>query len=573
MFQHQGSIVRDITVDENSSSPRFSKNSSFSEVKNCTKCVEVYIQLQHVLEELSSAKLIIQMLKNEKDDTTTSTQLEECELYTEEDWEVKSTKGKKGNSEGKMKMRNKEVIRSNKVTVEMKNRYLALATDDGIQENEKESENKTNVCEDLSKINTSMAKTNANHNKQGCTNTAIPYKELRKRDETRPNLQRKSITPRQYNAKGANEIFTIPTIINGRIPIIDKRYATKTHINHNLLLLGDSHIRGLADRIGCSLGNSFSVIGITKPNTDINGITSSRYFSSDNLTKHDVIIFCGGTRDISRNESKSGLCSLKDFAQRTSHTNVILLEAPIRYDLPYSSCVNIEVEKFNKKLRSLMTPFSHVRVISTSTERAHHTRHGLHLNKKGKHQVVDNLVEVIRNLYFPCNTNPPLALQGKDGKENIIQQVNPATSIKMSGDMEPPSPDEKINSGRIIGVRGVQDDESKQHQTPTAEPQDEESKQIRTPTSELRVEESKQHPTSTPELQDEGSKQHQTPTSKLQDDVSNQQPTPTSELQDDESEQHSAPVSELQEEELKQHPTQTLEQNTSSSTKTGKSAE
>jgi len=180
MFQHQGSIVRDITVDENSSSPRFSKNSSFSEVKNCTKCVEVYIQLQHVLEELSSAKLIIQMLKNEKDDTTTSSQLEECELYTEEDWEVKSTKGKKGNSEGKMKMRNKEVIRSNKVTVEMKNRYLALATDDGIQE----SENKTNMCEDLSKINTSMAKTNANHNKQECTNTANPHKELRKRDET-----------------------------------------------------------------------------------------------------------------------------------------------------------------------------------------------------------------------------------------------------------------------------------------------------------------------------------------------------------------------------------------------------
>jgi hypothetical protein len=91
----------------------------------------------------------------------------------------------------------------------------------------------------------------------------------------------------------------------------------------------------------------------------------------------------------------------------------------------------------------------------------------------------------------------------------------------------------------------VQEDESKQHQTPTAEPQYEESKQIQTPTKELRVEESKQHPTSTPELQDEGSKQHQTPTSKLQDDVSDQQPTP---------------VSELQEEELKQHPTQTLEQ-------------
>jgi hypothetical protein len=138
-------------------------------------------------------------------------------------------------------------------------------------------------------------------------------------------------------------------------------------------LLGDSHIRGIAEGIGCSLGNSFGVIGITKPNADIKGITSPKHFTPANLTKHDTIIFCGGTRDISRNESKSGLCSLKEFAQRTSNTNVILLEAPLRYDLPLSSCVYIEVKLFNKRMQSLMTPFSHVKVVSTYTEREHHT--------------------------------------------------------------------------------------------------------------------------------------------------------------------------------------------------------
>ena len=111
------------------------------------------------------------------------------------------------------------------------------------------------------------------------------------------------------------------------------------------------------------------VTGITKPNTDIKGITSPRHFTPDNLTKHDTIIFYGGTRDISRNESKIGLHSLKEFAHMTSNTNVILLEAPPRYDLPLSSCVNTAVKLFNKRMRSLMTPFNHVKVLGISAER------------------------------------------------------------------------------------------------------------------------------------------------------------------------------------------------------------
>ena len=248
----------------------------------------------------------------------------------------------------------------------MSNRYSVLASENGIHENE----NKTDTCVNLSRITTSMPKTNTNYNKQECTNLLSPLKELRKREESRPNLQNKSIPSRQNNFKGTNEKFTVPTITNGQIlqkvsittsvqrttlprdrkPKTVKGHDSQIHSSHNLLLLGSSHVRGLAERIGCSLGSFFNVCGTTKPNTDIKGITSPSYFTPDNLTKKDMIIFCGGTRDISRNESKSGLCSLKDFAQRTSNTNVILLEAPLRYDLPLSSCDNIEVKLFNKRL-------------------------------------------------------------------------------------------------------------------------------------------------------------------------------------------------------------------------------
>jgi hypothetical protein len=38
------------------------------------------------------------------------------------------------------------------------------------------------------------------------------------------------------------------------------------------------------------------VTGITKPNADIEAVTSPLHLKIDNLTKKDLIIFCGGTK-------------------------------------------------------------------------------------------------------------------------------------------------------------------------------------------------------------------------------------------------------------------------------------
>ena len=141
------------------------------------------------------------------------------------------------------------------------------------------------------------------------------------------------------------------------------------------------------------LYDSFSVLGITKPNADIETITSPIHLKTGKLTKEDLIIFLGGTNDISRNEAKNRLRSLKDFIQRTTNTNLILLGAPHRYDLPPQSCINTEVKLYNKRLQSLVSVSNHVRVLSTPTERRHHARHGLHLNKKERDWVVNNVIK------------------------------------------------------------------------------------------------------------------------------------------------------------------------------------
>ena len=265
------------------------------------------------------------------------------------------------------------------------------------------------------------------------------------------NLQSESASPQQKIIKGRDKNYKIPTVINGRVseetpemlwgkrspiprervPKISGQNAKQIYTHNNILLLGDSHIKGLAERMSISLGSSFYVSGFSKPNANIKEIISPSNSSYVNLIKQDMIIFCGGTRDISRNDSKRGLRTLLEFAKRTSATNVILLEAPIRYDLSPSSCVNSEVKLFNKRMRGLMTPFVHIKVMNMSTERSHHTRHSQHLIKKAKNWLVDNLVREIRKPQHQPEINSPIMIHWKDAEDRTIQQTNAGSPTRI----------------------------------------------------------------------------------------------------------------------------------------------
>ena len=166
------------------------------------------------------------------------------------------------------------------------------------------------------------------------------------------------------------------------------------------------------------------MFGITKPNADIEIITSPIHLKTGNLTKEDLIIFLGGTKDISRNEAKKGVCSLKDFTQRTTNTNLILLGAPHRYDLPPQSCVNMEVKLYNKRLQNIVSDSNHARVHSMSTVRRH-TRHGLHFNKKGKDWIVNNIIKESRNWKSSCRVSSPIELPRKNEMKDLGNQVSP----------------------------------------------------------------------------------------------------------------------------------------------------
>jgi hypothetical protein len=111
--------------------------------------------------------------------------------------------------------------------------------------------------------------------------------------------------------------------------------------------------------------------------------------------KKDVVIICSGTRDVAKKEAKDGLRILSEFAKHTLNTNVIVTCVPYRFDLQLSSCVNKEVESFNRKLQKAMKTFSHMHVCSMSTNRDHFTSHGLHLNSQGKNWIINKWASII----------------------------------------------------------------------------------------------------------------------------------------------------------------------------------
>jgi hypothetical protein len=137
----------------------------------------------------------------------------------------------------------------------------------------------------------------------------------------------------------------------------------------------------------------------------------------ENLNKKDVIVFWGGTSDVSKNNIQKGLRQLVGFVMKNKHTNIVVMSVSHRHDLAYRSCVNKEVENFNRKLLKFIKPLGHVKVIKVESNREYFTRHGLHLNNEGKEQVIRKVANVI----ILCFKNIKKNRSNYSGKLNIMK--------------------------------------------------------------------------------------------------------------------------------------------------------
>jgi hypothetical protein len=111
---------------------------------------------------------------------------------------------------------------------------------------------------------------------------------------------------------------------------ITTKAAKEKSGSHRVLPPGDSQVRGCADLLKLNVNNKFAVSGFVKPGARASDILDTNI--DKDMSVDDDVEVCDGSKDISNNDAKEGLRNIINFVRRTSHTNIIVMEALHRHD-------------------------------------------------------------------------------------------------------------------------------------------------------------------------------------------------------------------------------------------------
>lgn len=162
-----------------------------------------------------------------------------------------------------------------------------------------------------------------------------------------------------------------------------------------IILLSDSHGRGLSERLNMKLPSDFHVSSFVMPSAPLEHVTKDTSTVQRICNENDFVIILAGTNNVPDN------CSgISDFmAQKLAElddTNTIVLSIPNRYD---TTKFNQLIVKANRDLSDTVARFKRATFVSLhSLSRNSYTNHGLHLNGRGKDKLSKILLKCILNL-------------------------------------------------------------------------------------------------------------------------------------------------------------------------------
>jgi len=137
--------------------------------------------------------------------------------------------------------------------------------------------------------------------------------------------------------------------------------------------------------------------------------------------KSDTVIVIGGANDVNKNEANVGLKYLGKFVKNRQNTNIMIVTAPTRYDLQETSCVNKEIEVFNRKLHKVVKTADNAKIIQANLSRNDFRCHGLHLNVSGKEKMARLIGENIKKL-MSRKEEKPFILEWEENQKDAAQK-------------------------------------------------------------------------------------------------------------------------------------------------------
>jgi hypothetical protein len=194
---------------------------------------------------------------------------------------------------------------------------------------------------------------------------------------------------------------------------------------HKVIMIGDSFLRRIREIVELSISNKFGIYSLLKPGCKLNTLLESANGASGSLAHKDLIFICGGANDFNYDtELTTG--HIQEFIKSNKHTDIVLANVPLRYDLSYHSQVNKRIRSYNKKLLEIIKDHKQVAQIKIDIDRKYHTRHGLHLNKLGKLLFSNKITQTIYSTLGKKLEQSSLAsnMQGIQGGENKVDERN-----------------------------------------------------------------------------------------------------------------------------------------------------
>ena len=116
-----------------------------------------------------------------------------------------------------------------------------------------------------------------------------------------------------------------------------------------------------------------------------------------------------GTNDYESDNCKSTFENIREYISPLTHTNILVLGIPFRFDLQNSTMVNSEICKINKKLSKLANASPNRGFLDSNNDSKLFTKHGLHRNKYGKQLIVTLIANYILSI-FKQKSLPPILL-------------------------------------------------------------------------------------------------------------------------------------------------------------------
>jgi hypothetical protein len=103
--------------------------------------------------------------------------------------------------------------------------------------------------------------------------------------------------------------------------------AKNRHVEekHKIIVYGNSHARGCAPEIKLNLDEGLEVQGFVNSGTGVHIITTSAKTDIQHLSKQDMVVVWGGSKDVGKNETKRVLTVYRDLLR---HGNFILMDVP-----------------------------------------------------------------------------------------------------------------------------------------------------------------------------------------------------------------------------------------------------